>query len=126
MQTLPRPKPLLAAAALVGLEGLLVAVLGGYLMVVGFLGDPDDTVGAEITGLLALATGAGLLLVARGLSQGRRWSRSPAVLTQIFCLPVGWSLLQGDRPGFGLPMIAVAVATLVLLFLPSTGAALEG
>jgi hypothetical protein len=116
-----RPFPLVAAAALVGLEALVVLGAGLYLVVAGLAGDPTSTVNAELAGALAAVAGAGLLLVARGLGRAARWSRAPAVLTQIFSLPVGWSLVQSDRPVLGVPVLLVALAALVLLFHPATG-----
>ncbi len=121
-----RPASLFAAAVLVCLQGLVIVAFGGYLAVEGVVGDPSSVVNAEIAGALALLAGAGLLAVARGIGRGRRWSRSPAALTQVLSLPVGWGLVQGGRPEIGLPVIAVAVATLVLLFLPASNASFEG
>ena len=121
----PRPLPLTVAAAIVGLQGLLIALAGAYLAVAGLAGNPSSVANAEISGALALLAGAGLLLVGYGLSRGRSWGRAPAVLTQILCLPVAWGMVQGGRPDLGVPLIAVAVTTLVLLLLPATAAALQ-
>ena len=40
-----------------------------------------------------------LLPVARGLAPGRRWARSPAVVVQLFCLPVGYGARAGRGAG---------------------------
>jgi hypothetical protein len=121
-----RPATLLVAAALVCLQSLVIVAFGGYLAIQGLVGEPSSVLTAEIAGALALVAGAGLLAVARGVGRGRRWSRSPAVLTQVLSLPVGWGLVQGGRPEIGLPVMSVAVATLVLLFLPASNASFEG
>jgi hypothetical protein len=53
-----------------------------------------------------------------GLARVRRWSRTPALLTQLFTGIVGIYLVQGERYWLGVPALAVAVAGMALLFLP--------
>ena len=45
----------------------------------------------------------------------KRWARSPVLVLQILFLPVGWGLVQSGRPDFGVPVIMVPLATLVVL-----------
>ena len=74
------------------------------------------------SGIALAAIGAGtaivLALVALGLARVRRWSRTPALLTQVFVGIVGIYLVLGDRYWFGGPALALAVAGLVLLLVP--------
>lgn len=110
-----RPLTLTVGAAIEAGEG--VAALGfglfvGWETIVGKPLDPASAIGVTV---LALAGGAGMLLVARGLLQARRWSRSPAVLTQLFALPVSVSMIQGGQYAIGVPMIVLALVALVLL-----------
>jgi hypothetical protein len=110
-----RPLTLTVGAAIEAAEG--VAALGfglfvGWETIVGKPLDPASAIGVTV---LALAGGAGMLLVARGLLQARRWSRSPAVLTQLFALPVSVSMIQGGQYAIGVPMIVLALVALVLL-----------
>ncbi|WP_435854697.1 hypothetical protein [Streptomyces triculaminicus] len=108
----PRPARLTAAAVLTGLQGLALAASGIYLLVMGLLGTPDSPQQAETGGLTVLALAALPLLAARGLWQLRRWSRGPAMITQIMALPVAWTLLNAG----GALMITAAVAlTLVVV-----------
>ncbi len=68
---------------------------------------------------------AGLLgLVAAGLRRPRRWTRTPALLTQLFTGIVGIYLLQGARYAWGIPAIVLAVAGFVALFAPASTRAL--
>ena len=80
------------------------------------------------SGIALTAIGAGtavlLALIALGLLRVRRWSRTPALLTQLFTGIVGVYLLQGGRYWLGAPAIALAVAGLVLLFVPPSTRAL--
>jgi hypothetical protein len=74
------------------------------------------------SGIALTAIGAGtavlLALVALGLTRVRRWSRTPALLTQLFVGIVGIYLLQGHRYWLGGPAVALSVAGLVLLLVP--------
>jgi hypothetical protein len=77
-------------------------------------------VGFALFGSLVLA------LCARGLLALRPSARSPVVLIQLLALPVGYSLgIQAGRAPAGVPILAVAIAVLVLLFTPTARAALD-
>jgi hypothetical protein len=110
----------LVAAAVQAVEaaGLLVAaVLSGIATAHG-----DSYLAASgiaITGIgigMALALG----LVARGLRACRRWSRTPAVLTQLFTGIAAITLLQGSRLAWGIPAIVLAVTGLGALLAPAS------
>ncbi len=92
----------------------------------GVAGGPDDPEQAITAGLTVLVLGALPLLAARGLLKRRRWSRGPAVITQILALPVAWNLLHADGPLIpgGIVLGVVAVTALVLLVNPATTEAL--
>ncbi|MCA6093737.1 hypothetical protein LE181_16405 [Streptomyces sp. SCA3-4] len=115
-----------AAAALVAAEGLALAVSGVYLLVMGLLGRPDSPQQAEMGGLTVLALAALPLAAARGLWLRRRWSRGPAMITQIMALPVAWTLYNagGALVAGAVALALVAVATLVLLVNPTATEAL--
>lgn len=68
--------------------------------------------------LIGAGTAVLLALVAIGLLRVRRWSRTPALLTQLFTGIVGIYLVQGDRLWLGGPAIALAVAGFALLLVP--------
>ncbi|MCC3774355.1 hypothetical protein [Streptomyces sp. UNOB3_S3] len=122
----PRPARLTAAAGLVALQGLALAVSGIYLLVMGLLGKPDSPQQAETGGLTVLALAALPLLAARGLWLLRRWSRGPAMITQIMALPVAWTLYNGGGAliAGAVALALTAVATLVLLVNPTATEAL--
>ncbi|WP_406173255.1 hypothetical protein [Streptomyces sp. NBC_00996] len=121
-----RPGRLTAAAALAALEGLALVAGGGYMLVLGLTGDPDDRQQAVTGGVTLIVLALLPLLAARGLLLRRGWSRGPAVITQIMALPVAYNLLQADSiaiPG-GIALAVVAIAALVLLVNPATTRAL--
>lgn len=78
-------------------------------------------VGAGTT-VLALAYGAFLAATGRGVLLGRRWSRGPAVATQLIHLPVGWSFVGAPTTWFAWSLIVASVLTLVCLLVPASTA----
>ncbi|XRQ04206.1 hypothetical protein ACN3XK_47645 [Actinomadura welshii] len=117
-----RPITVQAAAALEAAEGLAAVAFGVYTGVetaAGAAVDPASAIGVTV---LALAGGLGMLACARGLLRADQWSRAPAVLTQLFALPVAWSMWQSDRPGLALPLGLVAVLALVAVLSPPSTA----
>ncbi|MEU9022631.1 hypothetical protein [Actinomadura sp. NPDC048394] len=117
-----RPITVRAAAALEGAEGLGAVAFGVYTGVETASGAAVDPVSAIGVTVLALAGGLGMLACARGLLRGAQGSRAPTVLTQLFALPVAWSLWQSDRPAIAVPMGVVAVLALVAVLSPASTA----
>ncbi len=83
----------------------------------------ERTSGVALT-LIGIGTAIGLGLVARGVRGGRRWSRTPALLTQLFVGIVAVYLLQADRYEWGIPAILLAIAGLAALLAPASVATL--
>ena len=111
------PRPVLAAAALVTVEG--VALLGfAVVSVVLTALDEAGSVSLALGGALVLtAFGAVLIWLARKLRELKPPARSPVVAVQIVGLPIGWTLTTTNgRPEVGLPILAVVLTVLVLLF----------
>ncbi|MGW1725501.1 hypothetical protein ACWCQK_21510 [Streptomyces sp. NPDC002306] len=122
----PRPRRLTYAAALAALEGLALLVGGGWILVLGLTGAPDDRRQAVTGGVTLIVLALLPLLAARGLLGRRGWSRGPAVITQIMALPVAYNLLRSDSVAIpaGIALGAVAVTALVLLVNAETTRAL--
>jgi hypothetical protein len=70
--------------------------------------------------LIGIGTAAALSLVARGVRRGRRWSRTPAMLTQLFTGIVAIYLLQAGRYEWGIPAILLAIAGFATLLAPAS------
>ncbi|MFD3697454.1 hypothetical protein ACFWUZ_15080 [Streptomyces sp. NPDC058646] len=111
------PRRLTAAAVLTALEGLALAGLGVYMLVVGFAGDPDSVRQAETGGITLLALAALPLVAARGLRLGRRWSRGPALITQLMALPVAWTLFNSGGALMTAAAVALALAAVAVVAL---------
>jgi hypothetical protein len=114
-----RPLPLVIAAALLLLEGL--GGLGYAAIEVGEIRMFRAEVGVGVAILMA-GFGLVLLLVARGVFLGRRWSRGPAVVTQLILLPIAWSFRGGDTTWVSVVLAAVAITILVGLLHPRSTA----
>ena len=67
--------------------------------------------------VIGLATVGVLLLVAAGLTRARTWTRTPALMTQLFTGIVGIYLVQG-RLEWGIPALALAAAGFGTLLAP--------
>jgi len=74
--------------------------------------------------VIGLAAAIALGYVALGLIRVRAWSRTPAVLTQLFCGFISVYLLQAHRYAWGVPGLLLGVAGLVTLFIPQSFRAL--
>jgi hypothetical protein len=121
----PRRPPTIAVAGVVeALEAVLVlaaAVLAGVETARGHSYQLSS--GIAITAL-GVATAAGLALVAAGLRGARRWTRTPALLTQLFTGIVAVYLLQSGRYEWGVPALVLALTGLAALLAPPSTAAL--
>lgn len=121
----PRPLPLTIAAAVVGLQsvGLLASALWAWAALIPG-GWGDFLVSGIALGVLLLALGGGLFLVARALWRGFRWPRAAAVAWQLLSGFVGVSLLMSGQLA-GLVFLVPNVVVLVCLFTPKALAATE-
>ena len=111
------PRPVLAAAALVAVEGAALLVLAVVNVVLTALDDAGSISLALAGSALLVIFGGALLLLARALRALKPAARSPVVAVQIVALPVGWTLAgTNGRPEIGVPVLVLAIAVLVLLF----------
>jgi hypothetical protein len=110
----------LAAAVIEAIEAvgvLLAAILAGIATAAGHSYQTGSGVAITLIGVgMALV----LAIVARGLRRARRWSRTPAVLTQLFTGIVAVYLLQAGRLDWGVPGIVLAIGGVVTLLSPAS------
>lgn len=119
------PRRLTAAAALTALEGLALAGPGVADLYTGVAGGADP-VQALTGGVTLLVLAALPLVAARGLLLRRRWSRGPALITQLMSLPVAWMLwgAEGAMKAAAVALALTAVAVTALLVNPKATEAL--
>jgi hypothetical protein len=124
---MPQSSPTLRAAAVVqGAEAVLVlaaTVLAGVDAAGGQSYHVSSGIALTVIGVAAVAA---LALVAAGLARARRWSRTPALLTQLFAGIVGIYLLQGHRLDWGLTLVVLAALGFAALLSPPSLRALTG
>jgi hypothetical protein len=70
--------------------------------------------------VIGVGVAALLGLIASGLRRGRRWSRTPAMLTQLFAGIVAIYLLQAHRFDWGIPTIVLSIAGFATLLAPAS------
>jgi hypothetical protein len=124
---MPHSPPTLRGAAIVqAAESAIVlaaTVLAGVDAASGRSYHVSSGIALTVIGAIAAAA---LAWVAVGLARARRWSRTPALLTQLFVGIVGIYLLQGHRLDWGLVSVVLAVLGFAALFAPPSLRALTG
>jgi hypothetical protein len=107
-----------AAAVVQAAESVLIlvaTVLAGVDAAAGQSYHANSGIALTVIGVAAVAA---LGLVAAGLARARRWSRTPALLTQLFAGIVGIYLLQGHRLDWGLALVVLAALGFIALLSP--------
>jgi hypothetical protein len=119
------PSLLWLAAAAQGLEavGLLVVAAVNLSELAG--GQTDQRSNAVAFIGVEVIVAIGLAAIAAGIARVRPWSRTPAMMTQVFAVILGIVLIQAHRFGWGLPALVFAVAGLAGLFAPTSFRALS-
>ena len=119
------PAALLVAAAAQAIEAAGLCVAGVFAAISTADGRSHQAAAGIALTLLAFAAAAGLAAIAAGLARARPWSRTPAVMTQLFVVIGGITLLDGNRPEWGVPALLLAVACVVGLLTPASLRALN-
>jgi hypothetical protein len=120
------PPALRAAAAVEAAESVMVLVATALAGIDTATGRSYQLSSGIALTLIGVACAAALAVVAAGLARARRWSRTPALLTQLFIGIVGIYLLQGQRLDWGVPCVVLAVAGFGTLLAPPSLRALTG
>jgi hypothetical protein len=111
---------LLMAAAAQAAEavGLCAAVL--LNVIDSASGDDWTTSNAIAFIVLEALVAVAVAWVAWGIARVRPWSRTPAVMTQVFTILIALWLLEAHRYGWGIPALLFAIAALAGLFAPTS------
>lgn len=120
-----RPRALLLAAAAQAIEAVGLGVAAVFGAVSTADGKSHQVASGIAITVLALGTAAGLAAIAAALAKARPWSRTPAVMTQLFVVIAGVVLLDGNRPEWGGPALLLAAACLAGLLTPASLRALN-
>jgi hypothetical protein len=111
------PAPLVVAAGLVVVEGLLL--LGYGVLEAAHIESARAAMGATTAAFFVLLAG---FLIACGwlVVHGRAWPRSPIVVAQVMFLGLAWSFRGGDTTWVAIGLAIVAVVVLVGLLHPAS------
>src|SRR5262252_11014290 len=121
------PPTLLRAAAAVQVAESVAVLVATVLAAIDTAAGRSYQVGSGVAlTVIGAASAAALAAVAAGLARARRWSRTPALLTQLFVGIVGIYLLQGGRLDWGVLSVVLAVAGFAALLAPPSLRALAG
>ena len=116
------PPPLVTAAGLTFVEGLLTAMYGvGEAVHI----TSERLVMGVTTAVFFVAYGAALIVCAWAVNSLRTWARGPVLLTQLIWLGLAWNFRDGDTLPLAIGLAIPAVIVLVGMLLPSSVDALE-
>lgn len=114
------PAPLLTAASLAFVQGLVVLVVA---VAEGLSIDPDRVGLGVSTTVFFTVWGLLLVVAARGLQRVHPWARGPVLLTQLIALALAWTFREDAVVATAL--LVAAVVTLAGLLHPRSLEALE-
>ena len=120
-----RPAALRLAAAAQGIEAVGLGVAAVFAAISTADGKSHQLAAGIVLTVLAFGSAAALAAIARGLADAEPWSRIPAAMTQLFVVIAGVSLLDGNRPEWGVPALVLAAVCLAGLLTPASLRALN-
>jgi peptidoglycan/LPS O-acetylase OafA/YrhL len=116
------PAPLVTAAGLTLVEGLLTVMYGiGEAVHI----TSDRVVMGVTTAVFFVAYGAAMMVCAWGLNRVRTWARGPVLLAQLILLGLAWNFREGETLPVAIGLAVPAAIVLVGMLLPSSVDALE-
>jgi len=119
------PRALRLAAAAQALEAVGMGVAAAFAAVATAGGQSYEMASGVALTLIAVGVAAGFAVFAVGLARAKPWTRTPVVMTQLFVVIAGVTLLDGHRPEWGVPALVLAACCLAGLFTPASLRALN-
>jgi hypothetical protein len=98
-------------------EGAALSLLGLGYGVHALTGMGDHTP-ALLAAIAAPLTGLGLLLLGRGAGRAKGWARSPAVVLNVFPLPLSLEAFRAGAWWIGIPLLLLPATVLYLFATP--------
>jgi hypothetical protein len=115
-----RPATLRVAAAVHAVEaaGMVVATI--FAAVATISGKSYETSSGVALTALAVIAAAWLAGIALPIARAKPWTRTPAVMNQLFVIIAGVMLVQGHRLDWGVPALILGVAGAAALLTPKS------
>ncbi len=120
-----RPRALRLAAAAQAIEAVGMCVAAAFAAVATADGQSYQRASGVALTLIAIGTAVVFAAFAVGLAKAKSWTRTPVVMTQLFVVIAGITLLDGHRPEWGVPALLLAACCLAALFTPASLRALN-
>jgi hypothetical protein len=117
---LPLPPPLVVAASLAGLEGLLVLAYG---VLEAFNVHADRAAMGVTTAVFFVLLGGAVVACAWLVAHGRAGARSPIIVVQVMLLGLAWDVRGGSSTWVAVGLAVVAAVVLGGLLHPASIAA---
>lgn len=111
------PAPLVVAASLTAVEGLLVVA---YAVAEAASVHADRLTMGVTTAVFFAALGAGLVACAWYLVHGRTWARSPVMVAQVMALGLAWNFVGGSTTWLSVVLGLVGLVVLAGLLHPAS------
>jgi hypothetical protein len=105
----PRDPFRAVAAGICALQALALLGFVGFYLWELTQDSAADVTRVVMSALLILVFAVGIAALARGWVRGDNWPSTPTVVWNALLLPVGWSLVQGDRGLVGALVILIAL-----------------
>ena len=109
------PPPLVVAAGLTFIQGLLTAIFG---ITEAFRVSADRLAMGVTTSLFFVVYGGLLVLCAWALNAIRPWARGPVLFAQLVWLGLAWNFRDGNTRVFAIGLLIIAALTLAGLLHP--------
>ncbi|WP_026917184.1 hypothetical protein [Gordonia shandongensis] len=115
------PSTLRWAGYVTAAQGVVGLVVAAIYVIRELAGHHEDAISGYGSAVWFVVIGGGVLAGGIALIRGHRWGRGLSVIAQILLLPVAYTLITGSGlPAVGVPVAAVALGVLVLLFAPAS------
>jgi predicted lysophospholipase L1 biosynthesis ABC-type transport system permease subunit len=118
------PSSLSWAIGVILVETAAVGVVTVLLAISAATQDSVSTSSAVAAVLFPLLLALVLGLLGWQLRRRRAWARSPTIVLEMLMLPIGYFMITGGVPWFGVPVMLFGFAGAALLLAPSSRAAL--
>jgi len=119
------PRGLRVAAAAQALEAVGMGVAAAFAAAATANGESYQVASGVALTLITIGVAAGFAAFAVGLARAKPWTRTPVVMVQLFVVIAGITLLDGNRPEWGVPALVLAACCLAGLFTPASLRALN-
>ena len=123
--TAARPRGLRVAAVVLAIEAVGMCVAAAFSANSTADGQSYEKASGVALTLIAIGTAAAFAAFAVGLAKAGPWTRTPVVMTQLAIGVWGIYLLNGHRPEWGVPALALVACCLAALFTPASLRALN-